>query len=106
MPYGTPRTEKERIARHKRLYGNDNIPVRPYTRNANNPIITDPLYGGLAYGMSPGDFDQVELEKGIKVEMEHTNDPIVATRIAMDHLVEHPDYYKELEKMEKKLEEK
>ena len=32
-----------------------------------------------------------ELAKGIKVEMEHTSDPEVAKKIAMDHLAENPN---------------
>lgn len=42
-----------------------------------------------------------QLKKGIAVEMEHTSDPGVAKEIAMDHLVELPDYYNKLEKIEK-----
>jgi hypothetical protein len=37
-----------------------------------------------------------QIEKGIKVEMEHTKNKEVAKRIAMDHLVETPDYYDKL----------
>ena len=39
-----------------------------------------------------------ELAKGIKVEMEHTDDVEVAKKIAMDHLAENPNYYSDLEK--------
>jgi hypothetical protein len=39
-----------------------------------------------------------ELKKGIKVEMEHTNDSEIAKGIAKDHLYEDPDYYTKLEK--------
>ena len=42
-----------------------------------------------------------ELEMGLKVEREHTTDPERAREIAMDHLVELPDYYTRLAKMEK-----
>lgn len=44
-----------------------------------------------------------ELEKGIKVEMEHESDPKHAERIAFDHLVEFPRYYIHLEVMEETL---
>jgi hypothetical protein len=50
-------------------------------------------------GKHPGTEDKVdagELEKGIKVEMEHTNDPKVAKQIALDHLAEDPKYYSHL----------
>jgi len=39
------------------------------------------------------DIDEAELRKGIKVEMEHTNEPIIAARVALDHLAETPKYY-------------
>ena len=34
-----------------------------------------------------------EIEKGLEVEMEHTDDEKVAMEIVMDHLTEFPDYY-------------
>ena len=43
-----------------------------------------------------------QLKMGIKVEMEHTNNKDEATEIALDHLVEFPDYYNRLEKIENK----
>lgn len=46
-------------------------------------------------------FDKKELELGVKVEQEHTNDPYVAKIIAKDHLMEIPDYYTRLHRMEK-----
>jgi len=72
----------------------------------------DQLPGGLADDKDPDDFDPKELEKGVKVEMEHTDDPEIATEITMDHMVENPtseepissDYYEGLDEMEKKLE--
>ena len=42
-----------------------------------------------------------ELKKGIKTEMEHTDNPAIAKTIAKDHLDEYPDYYTRLIKMEK-----
>ena len=44
-----------------------------------------------------------ELLKGIKVELEHTNDVETAKTIALHHLEESPKYYVQLHKMEKKL---
>lgn len=43
-------------------------------------------------------FDPKELEKGIKIEMEHTNDRKTAEVIAKQHLKERPDYYKRIQK--------
>ena len=43
-----------------------------------------------------------QINKGINVELEHTNSKEKANEIAMDHLSEFPDYYERLEKMEQK----
>lgn len=48
--------------------------------------------------------DPQQLERGIEVEMEHTNCPIISRRIALDHLTEISDYYTRLDKMEKEAE--
>jgi len=48
---------------------------------------------------------ETQLEKGMKIELEHTSDLDEARDIALDHLVEFPDYYDRLEKMEKEAEE-
>lgn len=64
----------------------------------------DKLPGGLADKKKPSDFNKKSIEKGKQVEYEHTDDPNIATEIAMDHLEEHKKYYPELKKMEKKLE--
>lgn len=52
--------------------------------------------GGLADGKDPKEFDSEQLAIGTGVETEHTDDPKVAMEIAMDHLVEDPNYYKKL----------
>lgn len=46
------------------------------------------------------EFDSKELELGIKVEMEHTEDESLAKSIAKDHLLEVSDYYTKLKKVE------
>lgn len=61
----------------------------------------DKIPGGLSDNMNPSDFDQKELKKGIKSEMEHTSDHDIATEIAMDHLVEDPQYYQKLKAIHK-----
>lgn len=43
-----------------------------------------------------------QFEKGVKVEMEHTEDKEKAKEIAMDHIFEDPNYYTKLKKMETK----
>lgn len=45
--------------------------------------------------------DQAQLAKGISHEMEHTNDEYVARLIALDHLYEIPDYYDQLDAIDK-----
>lgn len=61
------------------------------------------LKGGRADGKSDKSFPKKELEKGIKVEREHTTDKSVAKEIAKDHLTEGDKYYQYLEQMERKL---
>jgi len=70
----------------------------------------DLIPGGLAKGKTLEDIAKkhkykvstihYELEKGIKVEMEHTTDEKIAREIAMDHLWEDPKYYDKLAKIE------
>lgn len=47
---------------------------------------------------------KAQIEKGKKIELEHVDSEDLAAEIAMDHLVEFPDYYDQLEKMEKDAE--
>jgi hypothetical protein len=54
-------------------------------------------------GLGPEDFDPDQLNRGVEVELEHTKSRDIATKIAMDHLAEFPNYYDALEKMEKEL---
>jgi len=46
-----------------------------------------------------------QLVKGIKVEMEHSDDMKIAKEIAMDHLAEDPNYYTKLKRIEESKEE-
>jgi len=50
------------------------------------------------------EFDPKELEMGIKVEFEHTDDFSIAKAIAKDHLSECKNYYQRLLQMEKECE--
>lgn len=45
---------------------------------------------------------KAQVKIGVRVEMEHTDDPHKALEITMDHLVESPDYYTKLKEIEKK----
>jgi hypothetical protein len=44
-----------------------------------------------------------ELNKGIRVESEHTGNKLVAKKIALDHLAEDLFYYSKLKKIERKF---
>ena len=59
------------------------------------------LKGGKADGKDITQYSLVQLLKGISVEVEHTNDKMIALEIASDHLEEFPEYYTYLEVMEK-----
>jgi hypothetical protein len=78
---------------------------------------TEKLKGGLADNKSlikiakkhdPKNHTQMikllnkQLEMGLKVEMEHTDDKNKAKEIALDHLSEDPNYYSKLKKIEAK----
>lgn len=61
------------------------------------------LYGNAdKKSFTESDADPRELAMGIKVEMEHTTDPLVAKKISIDHLSELPNYYTLLKDMEEK----
>jgi hypothetical protein len=49
------------------------------------------------------DYLRKQLKKGMKIESEHTDDKEKQKEIAEDHLAEFPNYYEELEDVEKKL---
>jgi hypothetical protein len=72
---------------------------------AEDAVWEDEITGGLADKKKPKDFDPKAIAKGIKVEMEHTNDKHIAQEITMDHLTENPHYYDYLEDMEDKMDE-
>lgn len=58
------------------------------------------LPGGKGDKLKPSDVDRDQLKQGIKVEMEHTDDPRKAVEIALDHLAEDPEYYTKLATIE------
>ena len=63
------------------------------------------IEGGFADNKSSKKYNQKQLRLGIKIEMEHTDDPKKAKEIAMDHLEEIPDYYTRLEVLEDRAKE-
>lgn len=60
----------------------------------------DKLPGGAADDMSNKEFDAEQLKIGTEHEMEHTVDRKKAEEIAKDHLLEDPNYYKKIKKIE------
>jgi len=55
------------------------------------------LVGGFGDGKDIEQFIPDQVIKGIKVEMEHTQDVKSVLEIVMDHLTEDPRYYDKLE---------
>jgi hypothetical protein len=47
-----------------------------------------------AGGIPDSEFEPTQLEAGIEVEKEHTDDVEIAKQIAKAHLLENRDYYK------------
>jgi len=68
------------------------------TRYANLLLVDGKSVKG---GFSEEDADLEELKAGVEVEKEHTDDPMLAKKIALDHLAELPDYYTRLRRMER-----
>lgn len=66
-------------------------------------LISGLLAKGKSYKnkVTPDKVDPKELAMGLEVEKEHTDDPDLTQKIALDHLAEIPDYYTRLDKMEK-----
>jgi len=81
-------------------------------------INANKIPGGLAQGLSIEDiaihhnknnrldpikllkYLNIQLDKGIKIELEHTTSEDIAKEIALDHLFENPKYYIQLKKIE------
>lgn len=56
-------------------------------------LLQDQVPGGLGDNKPDLDFDPKQLEKGIEIEMEHTDNKDLAKEIAKDHLSEVGNYY-------------
>ena len=69
-------------------------------------LLSSLFSSGKSKGFMSNDIDEKQLEEGIKVEMEHTNDRDIAKKIALDHLIEINDYYTRLVKMEEEAKKK
>ncbi|MFH1834907.1 MAG: DUF5661 family protein [Methanobacteriota archaeon] len=70
---------------------------------------------GVKLGVMWDKFDVDQFRMGVNVELEHgtrtkltnvtNDDPLLTGKIALAHLLEFPDYYDRLEKMEKEADE-
>lgn len=74
--------------------------IKNYAKGKGKKIRVDNLSGGLADTNESSDFNFEQIQKGKKIELEHTDDPDIAEEISMDHLKEDPRYYDKLEKTE------
>jgi hypothetical protein len=80
------------------------------TKPMGGDVTESEIEGGKSDGMSIMDLakkhkvslDKIksQLQRGIEVEMEHTNSKSIAKEIAMDHIFEDPNYYVKLKKIE------
>jgi hypothetical protein len=55
-------------------------------------------------GFKLDDADKKEVKLGLEIESEHSSDPVIQTKITLDHLAEFPNYNSELIKWEKGME--
>ena len=115
--YANIHAKRERIKRgsgeRMRKPGSEGAPTEQAFKDAAKTVKegTDIMEKRLSHGMSIADIAEkhktsikaieLQIEKGIKVEKEHTDSEAEARTIAMDHLVEIPDYYDRLLAMEK-----
>ena len=98
-----PTTEEIQKSMMRNLFDNKSKWKNKEPVLANTHKWKDKIPGGMADGKKPSDFNKNDVEKGHRVEFEHTDDPDTAREIAMDHLEEHDDYYIGLEHMENML---
>jgi len=55
--------------------------------------VEDKLPGGLGDNEPDNRFEPEQIEKGIEIELEHTENKDLAKEITKDHLTEVPNYY-------------
>lgn len=67
---------------------------------ADYDVPLEALDGGRGDDRAPNEFDREQVQRGIRVELEHTDDKEMAAELAVDHLVEDPKYYDHLQEME------
>jgi len=75
------------------------MPLKDKISQLLNAITKSPEQIAKKHGVSL-DYVMKQLEDGIKVEREHTDNETAAREIALDHLGETPHYYKKLKRIE------
>lgn len=60
-------------------------------------------FSGKGKTLDLSQVSKAQLRAGIAIEMEHTKNPTLAKRIALDHLAENPRYYTYLKRMERQM---
>lgn len=90
-----PMSKKKAEAQRAAIHANANESVCKFYKKLDEAL--DKLPGGLADNEPDSNFDQTELNMGIRHEMEHTQDEDLAREIAKDHLKEDPHYYSKME---------
>lgn len=100
-PQDGPRTSKgRRLAKRKIAKTQRRLAKKDITQQRDD-VDEDKLPGGKGDNAKPDQFDKDQVARGMKVEMEHTNDPQIALEITLDHLSEDPVYYSKLATVEK-----
>ena len=98
---GLEESPEQRLARLQKLKREINrVKKKTNTYGAKKRIEEDMIEGGLGDKVPRSKFNKNSVNKGIKIEMEHTDNPVIAAEIARDHLTEDPQYYEKLERME------
>lgn len=78
----------------------DKLKIDPHSFESHIYMILGSFLGAGKSKDFKGEYDPEQIKMGIEVEKEHTTDPVIAERIAKDHLAEIPDYYTRLKQME------
>jgi hypothetical protein len=69
-------------------------------------LLNDFCSGGLWVSKDKPEVDKEQLKMGMKIEREHSENPLITQRISSDHLSEFSQYYSYLDLMERLMEKK
>lgn len=71
----------------------DAMGIEPQSTEIEPQSTEDILHGGLGDDAAGMTVNMEQVRKGIAVELEHTNNPLIALEIVADHLAEDENYY-------------